>query len=119
MRIPEHPTLLRRAIEARRKRLAPKLPPLAAASLSLIRKNCGRPSCHCLRGGELHSAHHLTFALDGKTHTIYVPLDLIDEVRSWIEEHRRLRRLTQEIQQLLLALVRNHARQRRKRHKPS
>jgi DNA-binding transcriptional regulator LsrR (DeoR family) len=118
MRIPDHPTLIRRAIEARRKQLAPTKPPFAA-SLSQIRKNCGRPSCHCLQGGPLHTAYHLTYKVQGKTHTVYVPVDLLDEVRSWIEEHRRLKRLLREVQQLTLALVRTHVQARRRRPKRS
>ena len=41
--------------------------------------------------------------------TVYVPVDFTEEVRSWIDEHRRLKALLQEISQLSLALVRSHA----------
>lgn len=114
MRIPQSYNQIRRSIDARIKQLAPR-GPVVAGTVSQIHKNCGRPSCHCLREGTLHSAFHFTCKVKNKTRTVYIPKDLLDEVRSWIEEHRRLRRLRQEIQQLTLALIRAHARHRRLR----
>jgi hypothetical protein len=114
MRVPSHPTLIRRMLDARLKQLTPTRPVLAA-SLVQTAKHCGRPSCHCLKGGPKHVGHYVTCKIEGKTRTVYVPLDLLEEVRSWIAEQRRLKRLLQEIQQLSLALIRRHAQHRRRR----
>jgi len=113
MNIPKHPTLIRRSIASRLKQLAGKEPALAA-SLVQYRKNCGRASCHCLNGGALHVGQHVTFKVKGKSRSVYVPTDLIKDVRSWIEEHRRLKRLLQEINELTLALIRGHVEQRQR-----
>ena len=113
MRIPQHPTLLRRQIDSRLKKLT-TCRPLLAASLVRITKYCGRRSCRCYRGDK-HVAYHLSYKVQQKTHTVYVPVDLLKEVRSWIDEHRRLKRLLQEISQLTLALVRGHAQARQRR----
>lgn len=113
MRVPTHPTLIRRQIVSRLKQLAGKQPVLAA-SLVQFRKHCGQPSCHCLNGGPLHVGQHVTFKVKGKSRSVYVPKDLIKDVRSWIEEHRRLKRLLQEINQLTLALIRGHVQQRQR-----
>ena len=40
---------------------------------------------------------------------------LLPEVRAWIAEHKRLKQLLHEIHQLSLALVRTHARHRRRK----
>ena len=118
MDIPSHPTRIRQMLEGRLKQLAPDKPVLAA-SLSLVNKRCGQPSCSCHHGGPLHQAHHLSFREAGKTRTVYVPQELLDEVRSWVQEHQRLKRILAEISQLTLALVRGHARhQKRKRGRP-
>jgi hypothetical protein len=114
MRIPEHPTLIRRMLEARLKKLATTQPVLAA-SLVTIAKHCGRPSCHCLTGGPKHIGHYLTCKIDGKTRTTYVPLDLLPDVRSWIDNHHRLQQLLREIHLLSLALVRTHAQHQKRR----
>lgn len=118
MRIPEHPTLIRRMLDARLKKLAcPQ--PILAASLVTIAKHCGRPGCHCLTGGPKHTGHCLTCKIDGTTRTTYVPVDLLPQVRSWIDNHKRLKNLLHEIHLLSLALVRTHAQsQRRRRGRP-
>ena len=114
MRIPTHPTLIRRPIDSRLKQLTPKQPVLAA-SLVHIHRHCGQPSCHCLKGGPLHEGFNLTFKVQGKSRAVYVPQDLLTDVRSWIEENRRLKRLLREITQLTLALIRGHVQHRKRR----
>lgn len=114
MRIPEHPTLIRRMLQARLKKLA-STGPLLAASLVTIAKHCGRPGCHCLSGGAKHTGNYLTCTLDGKTRTTYVPLDLLAEVRLWIGNHRRLKQTLREIHRLTLALVRTHVTHQKRR----
>src|SRR5215475_13157193 len=113
MRVPEHPTLIRRMLEARLKELAPTGPVLAA-SLAEVQKRCGQPSCRCHHGGPLHTAHHLTLKVDGKTRTVYVPQDLLGEVQAWVAEYQRLKGLLAEVSQLTLALVKRHVQQRRR-----
>jgi len=93
MKLPKHPTLLRRMRDARVKELAPRCPPLAA-------------SIGTQRGGGCQ----LTLKRRGKTRTVYVPKDLKDEVETWVQEHRRLKRLLQEITALQLELIRLHRR---------
>ena len=114
MHVPSHPTLIRRMLASRLKQLVPA-GPLLAASLAQVKKRCGQPSCPCHHGGPLHPAHHLTFTERGKTRTVYVPQDLLTEVQSWVQEHRRLKALIHEISQLTLALIKGHVPHRRRR----
>lgn len=113
MHVPRHPTNIRRMLESRVKQMAARKPVLAA-SLVAVERRCGKPGCHCA-SGEGHRAHQLTYQVRGKTHTVYVPIDFTEEVRAWIDEHRRLKRLQKEISQLALALVRSHAQERKRR----
>jgi hypothetical protein len=118
MDIPGHPTRIRQMLQGRLKQLATDKPVLAA-SLALVHKRCGQPSCSCHKGGPLHQAHHLSFKEAGKTRTVYVPKDLLAEVRSWVAEYQRLKRILAEVSQLTLALVKGHARhQKHKRGRP-
>jgi hypothetical protein len=114
MRVPSHPTQIRRMLQSRLKRLVPAGPVLAA-SLARVNKRCGQPSCSCHRDGPLHSAHHLTFKEGGETRTVYVPQDLLEEVRIWVQEYRRLKVLIHEVSELTLALIRGHVPDRRRR----
>jgi hypothetical protein len=115
MRVPGHPTQIRRMLDSRLKKLGTASPVLAA-SLCAYTHRCGRSTCRCHHGGPLHSAQHLTFKGPGnKTHSVYVPKDLLPEVQAWIAEHKRLKLLLREIHQLSLALVRGHTRNRRRK----
>ena len=115
MRIPDHPTQVRRMLDCRLKKLA-STSPVLAASLNAYTHRCGRAGCRCHHGGPLHTGQHLTFKGPGnKTRSVYVPKDMLPEVRAWIAEHKRLKQLLHEIHQLSLALVRTHARHRRRK----
>ena len=114
MRVPEHPTLVRRMLDSRLKRLTPA-GPLLAASLSLVHKRCGQSSCRCHHDGPRHQAHHLTLKVEGKTRTFYVPQDLLQEVQTWVAEYQRLKSLMAQISQLTLALVQGHVQQRKRK----
>jgi hypothetical protein len=109
MNSPHHPSLILRMLQGRLKQLA-TTSPILAASFGTYTHRCGRPSCRCHQGGPLHPAQHLTFKEDGKTRSVYVPKDLLPEVRTWLAEHKRLKRLLHEIHQLSVALLRAKAR---------
>jgi hypothetical protein len=114
MRIPQHPTLIRRMLQSRLKKLGSSTP-IVAASLCSYTHRCGRPSCRCHHGGPLHAGQHLTFQENGKTRSVYVPKDLLPEVRTWIARHRFLKEVLKEIHHLSVALVKTHSQQRRRK----
>jgi len=98
MKVPKHPTLIKRMRDARLKKLTPQCPPIAASLVAASRGGC-----------------QLTLKDRGKTRTIYVPKDLKEEVQASIREHRRIKKLLQEITQLELARIQSHATQTRRR----
>jgi hypothetical protein len=109
MSLPDHPAYLLRMLQGRLKKLATTTPVLAA-SFGTYTHRCGRPTCRCHHGGPLHTGQHLTFKENGKTRSVYVPKDLLPEIRTWLAEHKRLKTLLQEIHQLSVALLRARAR---------
>jgi len=113
MKIPSHPTLIQRALDARQTQLQAQSPVLAA-SLVAVRRTCGKPSCRCARGHK-HPGHDLTWKEQGKTRSAYVPQALLPQVQQWQNEYRRLKRLLGEISQLSLALVKTHPTRQRRR----
>ena len=118
MDIPDHPTQIRRRLDSRLRRLSAGKPVLAA-SLVLTTKHCGRDRCHCRQGGPLHTAWHLTFKVDGKTRTVYVPLDLLDEVPTWLAEHKRIKTLLVEVHELSIARVGTHVQTTKRKANPN
>lgn len=111
--IPEHPTLIRKMIQSRVKKLKAQSP-VVVASLVRIARRCGQPNCRCTRG-QKHVGDYLTFKVAGKTRTVYVPQAMVGEVRSWIAEHRRMRKLSEEISRLAIAQVRSFITHKRRR----
>ncbi len=73
---------------------------------------CMRGSlCTAKRGN--HVAHQLTVSVKGKTHTVYVPLDMVEEVNEWIKNYRRAQRIMEEISKLSMAIIHCHVPERR------
>ena len=69
--------------------------------------------CEFKRGGRKSSSWHLTYKLEGKTHTVYVPVDMVEEVRKWTEEYRRLKQLIRKETKQSLAIIHGHVASRR------
>jgi hypothetical protein len=113
VKIPKHPTLIRRLLRARQKQLQAKCPVLAA-SLVTIRRACGNPNCRCARGKK-HPGHYLTWKVKAKTRTAYVPVDLLPQAKRWTQEHHRLKQLVRELTLLSLALIQTHVTARRRK----
>jgi hypothetical protein len=59
--------------------------------------------CAVKKGNAL--AHQLTVSVKGKTHTVYVPVDNVEEVRSWIHNHKMLQKWLVEISKLNMAIL--------------
>jgi len=106
MNVPKHPTLIRRMLESRVKKMKANGPVLAA-SLTQTYTRCGRSGCRCEKGDK-HLKNQITFKVKGKTKTVYIPLDLVPEVKAWIKEHKRLKQLNQEISQLATARIQTY-----------
>jgi hypothetical protein len=109
MRDTPHPTFILRKLQNRLKKF-PTSSPILAGSFGSYTHRCGRPSCRCHHGGPLHTGQHLTFKEQGKTRSVYIPKALLPEVRTWLAEHQRLKKLLREIHQLSVALLRARAR---------
>lgn len=90
------------------KRLA-DVGPLVQGSLCTRKVKCGKPGCRCATG-DPHEACVLTRKVRGKTVTVHVPRDLRDEVKTWAEEHKRVKALLKEISDLSERIIRIHVR---------
>ncbi len=55
-----------------------------------------------------HVVHQLTVSVKGKTHTVYVPVGMVEEVKQWTKNHRRLQRILKEISKLNMAIIHRH-----------
>lgn len=90
--------------DARIKDLA-KAGPLLQGSLCEIHVTCGNPHCRCARGDK-HSAYQVTKKVRGTTKSLHIPVALLEDVRAWVAEHQRVKRLLKEISALSEQLIR-------------
>jgi hypothetical protein len=65
------------------------------------------------RAGRKAPAWQLTFKQQGKTRTVYVPLELVPEVQAWTQAYRKLKRLIRKVTTQNLAIIRRHGAVRR------
>jgi len=105
--------VLERRRDAKLKQLA-SVGPLLQGSLSEIGVTCGNANCRCARG-EKHRSHILKRQVKGKTQSLYVPVDMVEEARKWVEEHRRVKRLLKEISDLNRSILRAYVSTKRAR----
>jgi len=69
--------------------------------------------CPVKRPGCAKPGWQLTFKQQGKTHTVYVPMDLVKEVKAWTRNYKRLKKLIRDVSRHSLGLIRGHAANRR------
>ena len=65
-------------------------------SLSLRRSPCIRESCAACRSGEQHPSYVLSGRLQGRRISVYVPEELVPEVRRCLDNGRAIQELLHE-----------------------
>lgn len=88
--------MLKHRRDAKMKKLASMGPVVQGSLVSVKHKTCK------------HTAHMLTSHVKGKTHTVYVPVDMVKEVGTWSNNHKVLKELVRDISELNLAIIRRH-----------
>ena len=64
--------------------------------------------CQFQRPGCAQPGWHLTFKQQGHTRTLYVPMDLVTQVKAWTLNYRSLKKLIRQVTRHSRALVRGH-----------
>jgi hypothetical protein len=64
--------------------------------------------CSFKRPGCSTPGWHLTFKQRAKTRTVYVPMDLVPEVKQWNRTHKQLKKLIREVSRHSLAIIHSH-----------
>jgi len=90
-----------RARESTLRQIA-RIGPFLEGSLSAFK----RPGC-------AQPGWHLTFKQRGRTRTLYVPMELVAEVKQWTRNSRRLKTLMRQVTRHSRALIHSHLANRR------
>src|SRR3989454_10619905 len=72
------------------------LGPAVLGSLSLRRSPCVRENCPACLSGEQHQSYVLYSRLNGRRFSVYVPEELVPELRRCVDNGRALQELLQE-----------------------
>jgi hypothetical protein len=73
--------------------------------------------CAFKRPGCTQPGWHLTFKARGRTRTLYVPMELVAEVKQWTLNYRHLKRLIRQVTRHSRALIHGHLANRRAAHR--
>lgn len=74
-----------------------QLGPFVEGSLSAFK----RPGC-------TQPGWHLTFKQQGRTRTLYVPMDLVTQVKAWTRNYQHLKKLIRQVTRHSRALIHSH-----------
>ena len=97
-----------RQLRARRTRLARQLPDVEATvrgALQRQMRRCGKPGCRCAEG-ELHGPYiYLSVQTGERSGLLYIPADVIEEVKQRVETTGRIDAALAEISAINLELL--------------
>ena len=105
MRMPKSINTLKRQIDVKIKSLG-EAGTFMSGSLVQKRWKCAKPDCICNRTGKLHTAYAVTSKVHGKTRSVYVPVAMVDEVKGWVKEYKRIQKVIKEVNALAEQIIR-------------
>ena len=76
--------------------------PLLRGSLVSMHRICGKPGCHCAEG-EKHISLYLAIRVGKQRKMIYIPSELEERVREWVQSSQEIDRLLELVSQSCLA----------------
>ena len=102
------------ALRRRRATLLRQIPSLGAilkGSLIERYKRCGKPGCKCAQGAGHGPKYYLSISRTGERPLMeYVPNDYHDDVVAFLENHKKLRQIIDEICEINLEILRRRER---------
>ncbi len=83
----------------------PRCGPFVAASLNRVEKKD--------KHGKTTVYYLLTFKEEGKTRSVYVPKDMVGEVRRWVRNYHKLKKAISQVSTDSIAVIRRHVPEKR------
>lgn len=79
--------------------------PFVAGSLNRVQRKD--------KHGKVTFYHLLTFKEEGKTRSVYVPKDMVEEVRQWVRNYQKLKKVMAQVSTNSIAVIRSFVAQKR------
>jgi len=103
------------ALERKRRGLLKRvagLLPFLGGSLVLVGRVCGYHNCACAKGKK-HPTYYVTWKEKKKTRTLYIPKDMLKEVKEWVREYERLREIIKKMNEVQRHILRRYVTEKR------
>jgi hypothetical protein len=65
-------------------------------TVTVQRRRCGKPTCHCTDGTTLHETTVLSYSTGGRSRVVMLPSDQVDVVRAAVERYRAAQRALED-----------------------
>ena len=88
--------------------------PTINGSLVQIARVCGNKNCKCAKG-QKHKSYYLTRTINGKTKTVYVSKEMEEDIKLWINETKRVKKIMKEISDLQYVIIKKKTEERKTR----
>ena len=85
-----------RMARSRLKKLINSSPPFIRGNVATHVRSCGKQSCKCYRG-EKHVSLYLVYWEDKKQKRIFIPVNLEETIKKWVNNYKLIEGLLQEI----------------------
>ena len=93
-----------------------EIKPVINGSLVQIARVCGNKNCKCAKGAK-HKSYSLTRTINGKTRTVYVPKQMEEEIKLWVKERKRIKKVMEEVSDLQYVIIKKRSEERKARKK--
>jgi hypothetical protein len=83
--------------------------PFIIGSITVVKRICGNKKCQCRKNPEKkHPAMYLTWKENNKTKALYIPVIMEQEVKSWSENYKTVKKVIQKISDVQKDLLKLH-----------
>ena len=89
--------------------------PFVTGSVVTVRKRCGNKNCKCAKSNYRHELFYLMYKVKKVTKGVYIPVDMVEEVKAWSGEWKVIKGLVDEICEIQKSIIKRHVTERRQR----
>lgn len=89
---------------------------LICGSVTVMERVCGKSYCRCVEGHK-HVSLYLSVRVGGKRKMLYVPRELEEQVRRWVENYKEVGRRMEELSESALKQFQQEKDQLRKQRR--
>ena len=87
--------------------------PFVDGSFVKIKRRCGSKNCKCYIKGQKHESYCLMYKVKGVTKGVYIPVDMVDEVKEWNVQYKRLKKIIAEISRTNKEIIKRYVEEKR------